>query len=304
MQEGKTKTIRIESEVVGEVACFPSPQSNNNWTNAIFAQCELMKAHWALIEYYRVETPDGNKSINLELCQLGDLGNLGYHRRDIIDAFEVDKTASKWSQYKSFWNHDARKIKTIAQTANATLIPRSKPLPNRNIKNPDSIWTKSSQIQLVSRLWPVTHRLIAVKLDKNVVGNTWWSLDNNTLSENQSNALLLWLNSTLGILSVFGCRSITRSAFMAVNKPAWLKMPVIDVTRISQNKLKKISKFYGYVASKELEPISQLDIDGVRREIDEFLGSIFDLPDLSSLRELLAREPGISAKPIDNRRFL
>lgn len=303
-QEGQTKTVRIESGVVGEVACFPSPKLQSNWTNAIFAQCELMKAHWALVQDHCLETPDNLKSTDLDLCRLGDLGDIGYQRRDILDAFEVDKTASKWSRFKAYWNHDARKITTIAQKPNATLIPRSKPLPNRKLKDPHAIWAKSSNIQLVSRLWPVTHRIIAAKVSKKVVGNTWWAFDDSKLSEDQSNALLLWMNSTIGILSVFGCRSITRSAFMAVNKPAWLNMPVINVRSLSDKKLETVSKFYEDVDSKEMKAISQLASDNTRKRIDEFLGEIFDFPDLGSLRELLAREPGISAKPVDHTSFL
>ena len=298
-QNGKTKTLKVNTKVIGEVACFPAPKLTNNWTNAIFAQCELMKFHWALDHLQRLDTPDSSRTVELNLCELRDLGDIGFHRRDILDAFEVDLSSSKWSQYKAFWNHDAKKVKTLNQVANATLIARSVPLPKRKLKNPDAIWTKASRIQLVSRLWPVTHRLTAVMCKEQVVGNTWWSLDESSLSEDQIKTLLLWLNSTIGIISIFGRRAITRSAFKAVNKPAWLSMPVLNVKKLSKIKLKKLSQVYDEFANTELVSISRLDSDCTRIKIDDLFCKTLGLPSLGSIRELLAREPGISAKPID-----
>ena len=42
---------------------------------------------------------------------------------------------------------------------------------------------EAGHIQLVERLWPVTHHVLAVGLDKVVVGDTWWAIKGETLSE-------------------------------------------------------------------------------------------------------------------------
>ena len=66
----------------------------------------------------------------------------------------------------------------------------------------------------------VTHRVIAIGMNKATLGNTWWGFDDSRLSQQQRKALLLWFNGTLSILAYFGRRAITRSAWMQMKKPA------------------------------------------------------------------------------------
>jgi hypothetical protein len=150
----------------------------------------------------------------------------------------------------------------------------------------------------VSRLWPVTQRVIAIGFDKRVLGNTWWGFNDDALDEHQRAALILWMNSTLGILSYFGRRAVTRSAWMQMKKPAWASMPVLDVRALSKTDLVTLAQTYDRLAAKELAPIAHLDADPVRREIDETLCEVLGLPSLAPIRELLAREPGLTARDI------
>jgi hypothetical protein len=85
---------------------------------------------------------------------------------------------------------------------------------------------------------------------------------------------------------------------MQMKKPAWTSMPVLNVRSLSSRQLGFLSKVYDLVAEKELCPLAQLDKDAVRRDIDDTISKVFELPSISPIRELLAREPGLSAKEI------
>jgi hypothetical protein len=295
---GQARTINTALDVLGELTSLPAPKGSENWTGAIFAQSHLMRAHWSLDSKHELRLPGEEGAHRLPLCRLDDLGALGYDIRDIADAFSIDKTATTWSPHAGFWNHDANVVRTISQKPNATLIARTEAIPGRKLKDAGAVWSKAGKILLVSRLWPVTHRVIAVGLPKKSLGNTWWGFDDSKLTEQQRKTLLLWLNSTLGILLYFGRRAITRSAWMQMKKPAWSSMPVLDVRGLSQARLTALAKSYDSLAKKELAPIAQLDIDPVRKDIDIAICKALKLPDLRSLRELLAREPGLSAQDI------
>lgn len=295
---GQARIIKSASGILGEVTSLPAPTDTNNWTGALFAQSYLMQAHWALDTNHEVKLPGEKATHPLALCRLDQLGTLGYDARDIFDAFAVDKTATTWSPYPGFWNHDANAVRTIEQKPNATLLARTEALPTRKLKDATAVWSKAGKILLVSRLWPVTHRVIAISLDKKTLGNTWWGFDDSALSAFQRKALLLWLNSTLGNLLYFGRRAITRSAWMQMKKPAWASMPVLDVRKLSKTKLSTLAKTYDRLAKKELAPIAHLDTDKTRKEIDAALCEALDLPDLESIRVLLSREPGLSAHDI------
>lgn len=298
---GETRMIRSGTDVIGEITCLPCPVGYQNWTGAIFAQSPLMQIHWALDTKSELQLPGSDVGTKIKLCRLDELGTLGFDVRDIFDAFSVDKAAAEWSPYAGFWDHDAKKVVTMSQQPNATLIARTKAtaLEGRPLKDAKAVWKKSGKILLVSRLWPVTHRVAAIGLTKQTLGNTWWGFDDSGLSQDQRKVLLLWLNGTLSILSYFGRRAITRSAWMQMKKPAWASMPVLDVRALDASQLKILADAYDSLSVKELAPIAQLNDDPIRQAIDAALCRVLDLPDLSSVRELLAREPGLTAKDIN-----
>jgi hypothetical protein len=295
---GKTRILNSASGVLGEITSLPAPTGTDNWTGAIFAQSYLMQAHWALNVKHEIRLPGEKTRYPIALCRLDELGTLGYDVRDIFDAFAVDKTAATWSPYPGFWNHDADAVRTIAQKPNATLLARTEALPGRHLKDAATVWSKAGRILLVSRLRTNTHRVVAIGHSKRVLGNTWWGFDDSALDDSQRKALLLWLNSTLGIMSYYGRRAITEGAWMQMKKPAWSSMPVLDVRQLSKAKLAALATTYGTVAKKDLLPIAQLDADTTRQEIDEAICKALGLPDLEPIRALLAREPGLSAHDI------
>lgn len=71
-------------------------------------------------------------------------------------------------------------------------------------------------------------------------------------------------------------------------------MPVLDVRKLSKSKLQKLAKKYDALSVQSLKPLAQLDADPVRIEIDEAVGAALGLPSLKMIRQLLAREPGLT----------
>ena len=240
--------------------------------------------------------PGASVQQSIPLCRLDALGGLGYDVRDITDAFEVDRTASRWTPYPGFWDHDAERVIQIAQASNAFLIARTKPIKGRKLKSATAVWGKAGKVLLVSRLRTNTHKVLATGFDQKVLGNTWWAFDDDSLSNTQRKALLLWLNSTLGLLMYFGCRAITQGAWMQMKKPAWQSMPVLNVRNLNQEQSDTLSATYDLVSKEIFRPLAQLDSDPTRIQIDEALCKTLSLPSLTPIRELLVREPGLTGR--------
>jgi hypothetical protein len=288
-------TIRNYNGKLAEVVLTPAPKDDENWTGALFAQTELLRTCYRL-HLGRLRAPGKNEEVPISICKLGELGELGYDRRDIHDAFEV--SVEDWSPYDSFWNHEADKVRTISQTATAHLLPRTAAAKGRKLKSASAVWNKAGRILVVERLWPITHRVLAVGFDKDVLGSTWWAFRTSNLSAGQEKALLLWLNGSLSLMLYFGRRVVTRSAWMQMKKPAWTSMPVLDVRTLSPQQIHELETTYDDVSKQGLEALAQLDVDPVRRRIDEALETVLNLTSLNSVRELLAREPGLTAVDI------
>ena len=295
---GKQKNVTIRSSEVlyGEITSVQSPKNTENWTNAVFAQSYLAQVYSELELSAHLGLPGSSKCYSIPLCQLSSLGRIGYDIRDITDAFEVDYTSKKWSPYPGFWNHNAEQVVSIVQEPNAFLTARKEPLKGRKLKDAETIWNTAGEILLVSRLWPITQKVIATGFQKKVLGNTWWAFDNGELTSEQNKALLLWFNSTLGLLFYFGRRAITRSAWIQMKKPAWQTMSVLNVRKLNSAQLLCLAESYDQIASKSLCPLAQLDTDPIRIQIDDAICEVLQLPALHTVRELLVSEPGLTGK--------
>ena len=290
-------TIQSPTGALGEITRLPAPKADCNWTSAIFAQGLLARVYWDLEQRSLLRIPGDSSEHRIPLCRLDNIGAIGYDVRDITDAFEVDKTASQWTQHPAFWNHDAKKVVHIAQTPNAFLIERTEAISGRRLKSATAVWGKAGRLLLVSRLRTNTHKVIATGFDERVLGNTWWAFDDSSLSEVQRKALLLWLNSSLGLLMYYGSRAITQGPWMQMKKPAWQSMPVLDPRELDQRRSLILSRAYDSVCRLTLQPLSQIDSDPNRLQIDEALSEALSLPSLGSVRAQLVREPGLTGQP-------
>jgi hypothetical protein len=229
---------------------------------------------------------------------LDALGDLGPDRARIHEGFNV--TTEDLTPYPAFWGHESDKVRTIAQEPNAHLsIWVDSP---RGSDYGPHLWERAGRILLVERLWPITHRVLAVGFNTAILGNTWWSLQTKSLTQDQEKALLLWANSSLALLLYFGRRVVTRSAWMQMKQPAWQAMPMLDVRTLSTKALRTLANEYDRLSVQALEPLAQLKTDHVRSEIDSVISRILKLPDFTFVRDLLDREPGLTAREIATRR--
>ena len=291
-----SQSIQSPSGVLGEITKLPAPPADCNWTNAIFAQSFLAQVHWHLEHDFCLKFPNSSEAHPILLCRLDDVASVGYDVRDIADAFEVDDTVSRGTPYPAFWNHSAKMVVHIGQQPNAFLIARTEPVRGRRLKDATAVWGKAGRILLVSRLRTNTHKVIATGFDRKVLGNTWWALDDSPLSEAQRKALLLWLNSTLGLLMYYGSRAITQGPWMQMKKPAWQSMPVLDVRQLDEQQCDSLSRAYDGVRGLALRPLAEVDSDPHRLQIDQALSKALSLPSLGPIRELLVREPGLTGQ--------
>jgi hypothetical protein len=292
MQTLSNGVIDLLSGSFGEAFTIPASTGQEHWYGAMFARSELAKTFLAL-QQGQVALPA--KSQTLALCAIQDLGRLGYDARDIHDAFTVSDEV--WSLYPAFWNHDSEKVRTLQQTENAWLHPRTQAAPKRPLKDAQKVWETAADFLLAWRLRANTQRVLAIGLGQSVIGNTWWAFKTDLAPERRK-ALLLWLNSSLALLAFFGCRVVTQGAWMQVKKPAWATMPVLDVRALSDAQAASLAAAYDALCNQELEALAKLNQDPTRKAIDDTLCQALNLPDLKPLREMLAQEPGLTGQPM------
>lgn len=237
----------------------------------------------------------------LPLCPLCQLGELGPQRRDIWDAFEP---TSKPPGYPAFWGHIAERVTTLQQQPNAYLAPLSKPRKGRPLRDAKLLWSRAGQILITERMRLNTQRLPALLLPMPVLSNMWWSLRlKDGLGDDAAKALVLWLNSTIGIFLLVANRVETMGAWVTFKKPTLHALPVLDVRRLTKRQRQKLEKAFDELSDKPLLPLSRLADDAVRKAMDDAISSTLGLPDLTDLRKRLALEPVLTLKPLRQRRL-
>ena len=70
-------------------------------------------------------------------------------------------------------------------------------------------------------------------------------------------------------------------------------MLVLDVRSLGSDELNALAAAYDKLADATLMPLSKLAADPNRARVDFEVSQALNLPDLGSLRELLALEPGL-----------
>ncbi|MFY9894632.1 MAG: hypothetical protein WAK63_10940, partial [Xanthobacteraceae bacterium] len=193
--------------------------------------------------------------------------------------------------------HESKTASNLSQSQNC--MPNdSRPASGRPKRPASLLWPRASHLMVAVRLRFNTHKLVAIRLGENGLSNVWYPLKLADNDENHEKALLIWLNSSLGVLLVAGHRVPTQGAWVQFKKPTWNPMPVLDVRKLSERQLHQLSVGYDAIAQHELRPFPRMDVDPVRQEIDDLLSHVLQLPSLAPIRAILASEPIINDKPL------
>jgi hypothetical protein len=258
-----------------------------------FAQSDLIRVAYHLCAG-SIWLPGVGTVGKIPLVHLGELGKIGPDRRDIHDGFKLAKGTTN---YPAFWGHDAPLVKTLAQSPNRYLSPLAKAKVGRNLRKVEDLWPKAGHILLAERLRCNTQRLVTVRLQSKVLSNVWWPFRLNDDSETSAKALVLWLNSTLGLVLLLTHREETEGAWIDFKKPVLAELPVLAVTNLAPEK-SKLRDAYDKLCNDEIMPFPYMATDTTRIKIDEAITQALGLPDISMLREMLAREPVVCLKSI------
>jgi len=286
--------LRIGNNKVGEVIlCPPSRVRKGLWRfEAAFSQTDLCRTAFFLTQG-QLYIPNKGVVRKLPTIPLLKLGSLGPDRRDIHDGFQED---SKSTAYKAFWGHDTSVVQSMAQTPNTGLSPLAVAQSGRNLRDPILLWKRSGRVLIAERLWLITTRVVSIRMDEQVLSNTWWTVKvyetDEIAADDIEKVLTLWLNSTLGVLSLIAARVDTRAAWIELKKPILKETIVLNPVDLKLSQRQKLIQTYDELASQPLSRLPDVNGDNVRRGIDKAIMEALEIDDdLTTLRRMLAEEP-------------
>lgn len=135
---------------------------------------------------------------------------------------------------------------------------------------------------------------------KTIGGRAWLSIS--LSSVDQEKALVVWANTSLGLLLYWWHANKQQSGRGSIVKTTLQTLPVLDVTALEPKVLAEAVKLFDTMSEQPLLPLHEIDSDPVRKELDEaFARNVLRLPEsiltsggpLALLRAKLSREPSI-----------
>ncbi|MFL6846451.1 MAG: hypothetical protein ACJ8ER_16410 [Allosphingosinicella sp.] len=285
--------VVVGNEKYGESLEIPWDQVRTGpWLGGAFAQTNLVRTAW-FIRQGRLYLAGENRATAIPICPLGEVGSLGPDRRDIADGFVESRSRTS---YPALMGNRTQHIRTLGISPNKYLSPRTEPAKGRPARDVGLLWPKAGRVMVAERSWLFTQRALAVRLSEPALANVWWPLQIKGNNQKAEKALIVWLASSLGLLTMIAHRVPTRGAWVQFKKPTLERMPVLNVLTLSKMQLTQLAETYDTIAFDELQTLPNLAIDPLRSEIDSAISKILGLPSLASLRTQLADEPIITLR--------
>ncbi|MEM0486897.1 MAG: hypothetical protein QW080_02025 [Sulfolobales archaeon] len=152
----------------------------------------------------------------------------------------------------------------------------------------------SGRLLLPDRIWLDTTHITALFSDIPVLSNVFYAVRLKNLGVDAEKALVLWFNTTWGLLSIIANREETRGRWMRLKMAHWRLLPVLDVSRLSETTLMRLSSKFDELSSVNLRRIPEqysensAHVDPMRLKVDlEFLKALDLSLDEDKAKQLL-----------------
>ena len=290
IEETGTALLEVDGRHVGEVLSIPeSKLVGRKWSGVQFARADVTRSALRLLDDGEVWVPGESESASIPLYRLDDIGQIGPDVRDVRDGFEPTGSVTA---YPMVSGHNTEQRRRLFAEPDKYLAPLSQARPGRKLKRVDQLWPKAGQLLISERLWLNTTRVVAMSTDKPVLSNVWWPVK--TGNHSWDKALSVYLNSSVGLLTLLATRNTTRGGWVKLKKVDLSATSVLDPRRLSPSQLQRLSDLFDALSEEEFERLPGMAHCPTRRRLDDGISEILGLPDLATLRDLLASEPVVS----------
>lgn len=310
--------LSFGDEIVGQAIDAPLPASGG-WNLTRISDVSLAQsAHQVANGNIWLPSMSKTDAVAIPVASVSAIGEIGPYHADINgDNVKANGTTSirgpfdildvppgTTPTYPVLWAHDAEREATLSfegdkQGQKKTTADQDE-LEAVDLKAA-AVWASASHCHF-NQNFQFNSQPTAMQFTprKTIGGRAWTSILLPT--EEQEKALVLWGNTSLGLLVHWWIANKQQSGRGNITPNVLASLPVWNVTSLTPNQLKKAVKVFDEMCHKKLLPLHEIDKDPTRKELDErFAREVLGLPEsirqpggpLELLRMKLAQEPSI-----------
>ena len=307
--------LHFGDEVIGQALDAPLPVSGG-WNLSRIADLSLAQTAYQLINKKSIWLPTMNKSeiVDIPLTTVAKIGEIGPYHADIngntstggirgpFDIFPIKPNSVP--TYPVLWSHDAESERAMSFEGDCEGFPRQGSRSGEQVVvdlKVASIWNTASHCHF-NRDFRFNSQSTGMQFTprKTIGGRAWLSIRLSAVD--QEKALVLWANTSLGLLLHWWHTNKQQAGRGSIGKSMLQTLPILDVTALEPKLLAEAVKLFDAMSEQPLLPLHKLDRDPIRKELDEaFARNVLRLPEsiltsggpLELLRMKLSREPSI-----------
>ena len=308
--------LRFGDDLIGRAINAPL---GDEWNLSRIADLSLAQVAFQLTKNNRVWLPTMNESMatSIPVTTIGSVAKIGPYHSDVSGVtqdgsvrgpFEIVSLAQgSIPTYPVLWAHEARSQQTMSFDADSEGKPRAGSSPKERAEisqKVQSVWETASHCHF-NRDFRFNSQSVGMQFTpRNTIGGRAW-LSIKAQSVKQEKALVLWGNTTLGLLLHWWHANKQQSGRGTIGKNALQTMPVLNIARLSKRQINQAVHIFDSLNGKSLLPLQFLGQDQVRKNLDnDFAKEVLGLPQaalvdggpLELLRMKLGSEPSIRGK--------
>jgi hypothetical protein len=290
--------IKFGNDTVGQVLDAPV-RVDEGWYLSRVADLSLAQSAFQLRDQQKVWLPGmtSKQVFDIPIAKVKDIAVIGPYHMDVEGSTSkggvrgpfnvISASAGGAPTYPILWAHDAKNQRAMAFDADCEGVSRSGSTAAEDKLISDKIarvaatashchFNRDFRFNSQSTSMQFTPR-------RSIGGRAWISIQ--LQSEDLEKALVLWANTSLGLLLHWWQANKQQAGRGSVGISALEGFAVLDVTALSTKQLAAAVKIFDSVCNKDLRPIHEMELDKNRQDLDRRFA-----------KEVLGVEPSLLAK--------
>ena len=258
----------------------------------------IAQGDWNAVNFFSPFLVGAYRSLTEEksfgLIPMSEIALVGPAGQRIRDAYTRSDTPTE-SGRRALWDHKTPVTQSMRGQTDVYIEPKAS---KKGLA--DKYWSQRSHLLLALRLWLPGARVCAVRLDQPTVGSRWAPCRPHDGNESTAKALAVYLNSSVGILSLLGGRDNRKPSYPQFSLDTLRSLRVPDFNTLADDARDALATVYDWRRDDVLLSLPQMNDDPVRKQLDEAVTSALSLDGewVSEVRRALSEEPSVT-----NRRF-
>lgn len=227
------------------------------------------------------------------VIKLGDVAEIGPAGQAVRETFARSKLPTAEGM-RALWDHKTDVTRSMSATTDTAIAPRTGQAERARV-----YWSRRGRLMLPTRAFLRTTRAMAVVLDSAALGSAWVPcrfVDANVESSAMEKAMAVYVNSSVGLLSILGDRSN--------RKPTYPNFSIADLNGLvipraldeSEETVVQLSAAFNTLHNGILEPLPDMMSCTTRLGLDQAVCDALGLSNdtVSAIRRDLAAEPSVT----------